>query len=197
MVERVMNDLPVLCRVGLRGTWEIDIWARARRNCYVLKFLCKQMGSLTVLVVVGQQHVLVVVLACVLPPLPQAVVLPPIQADDSLGAVVSEERVDGDDFVTGLGIPKAGAEVVVVAVESVQLLPVSEKGLDGFVSLEEKGFLFSSWGDSAVYWIRADFNVTVLVGDVEAPADIGYDMSRNRVLIPLFRANELRLREVR
>ncbi len=81
--------------------------------------------------------------------------------------------------------------------ERLQLLPVSEMGLDGFVSLEEKGFLFSSWGDSAVYWIRADFNVTVLVGDVEAPADIGYDMSRNRVLIPLFRANELRLREVR
>jgi hypothetical protein len=81
--------------------------------------------------------------------------------------------------------------------ERLQLLPVSEMGLDGFVSLEEKGFLFSSWGDSAVYWIRADLNITVLVGEVESPADIGYDATRNRVLIPLFRANELWMREVR
>lgn len=81
--------------------------------------------------------------------------------------------------------------------ERLQLLPASEMGLDGFVSLEENGFLFSSWGDQAVYWIRPDFNVTVLVAEVEAPADIGYDVGRNRVLIPLFRANELRIHEVR
>ena len=34
------------------------------------------------------------------------------------------------------------------------MLPPSEMGLDGLVSLEEKGFLVSSWGDSTVYWIQ-------------------------------------------
>jgi sugar lactone lactonase YvrE len=81
--------------------------------------------------------------------------------------------------------------------ERLQLLFPSEMGLDGIVSLEERGFLFSSWGDSTVYWIHSDGTVSPLVEKVEAPADIGYDAVRNRVLIPLFRANELMLLEVR
>ena len=81
--------------------------------------------------------------------------------------------------------------------ERLQLLFPSEMGLDGIVSLEERGFLFSSWGDSTVYWIHSDGTVSPLIENVEAPADIGYDAIRNRVLIPLFRANELMLLEVR
>ncbi|MCJ7627470.1 MAG: hypothetical protein MUO50_03680 [Longimicrobiales bacterium] len=81
--------------------------------------------------------------------------------------------------------------------ERLQLLFPSEMAIDGIVSLEERGVLFSSWGHSTVYWIHPDGTVSPLVENVEAPADIGYDASRNRVLIPLFRANELLLREVR
>jgi hypothetical protein len=69
--------------------------------------------------------------------------------------------------------------------------------LDGLVSLEERGFLFSSWPDSAVYWTTPDGTVSPLVEGVEAPADIGYDAQRNRVLIPLFQDDELLIREVR
>ena len=78
-----------------------------------------------------------------------------------------------------------------------QLLFPSEMGIDGVVSLGERGFLFSSWADSAVYWLRADGTVAPLVEGVEAPADIGYDASRDRVLIPLFRANEVMILEVK
>jgi len=81
--------------------------------------------------------------------------------------------------------------------ERLQLLFPSEMGLDGIVSLEERGFLFSSWGDSTVYWIHSDGTVSPLIEKVEAPADIGYDAIRNRVLIPLFRGNELIFLEVR
>jgi sugar lactone lactonase YvrE len=81
--------------------------------------------------------------------------------------------------------------------ERLQLLFPSGMGLDGIVSLEERGFLFSSWGDSAVYWIHADGTVSPLVQEVEAPADIGFDAGRNRVLIPLFRADALKILEVR
>lgn len=81
--------------------------------------------------------------------------------------------------------------------ERVPLLPPSDMQLDGLVSLEEWGFLFSSWEDGAVYWTTPDGNITVLVDGLEAPADLGYDAGRNRVLIPLFRGNELLIREVR
>jgi len=81
--------------------------------------------------------------------------------------------------------------------ERLQLLFPSKMALDGLLSLEERGFLFSSWGDSAVYWIHADGRVAPLVENVEAPADIGFDATRNRVLIPLFREDALRFREVR
>ena len=81
--------------------------------------------------------------------------------------------------------------------ERIQMLFPSGMGLDGIVSLEERGFLFSSWGDSAVYWIHPGGTVAPLVEGLEAPADIGFDATRSRVLIPLFRANELRILEVR
>lgn len=81
--------------------------------------------------------------------------------------------------------------------ERLQLLSPSGMALDGLVSLEERGFLLSSWGDSAVYWIQADGTVSPLVEGVEAPADIGFDAKRNRVLVPLFHGNALRFREVR
>jgi len=81
--------------------------------------------------------------------------------------------------------------------ERLQMIFPSEMGLDGIVCMEEKGFLFSSWGDSAVYWIHSDGTLTALIEDVETPADLGYDATRNRVLIPLFRSSELMILEVR
>ena len=81
--------------------------------------------------------------------------------------------------------------------ERLQLLPPSDMQLDGIISLADQGFLISSWGDSTVYWIHSDGTVSPLIENLDAPADIGYDAFRNRVLIPLFRRDELILREVR
>jgi sugar lactone lactonase YvrE len=81
--------------------------------------------------------------------------------------------------------------------ERIQLFPPSQMQLDGFVSLEEWGFLFSSWGDSAVYWTTPDGNILTLVENVESPADLGYDAGRNRALIPLFMGDALMIVEVR
>ena len=81
--------------------------------------------------------------------------------------------------------------------ERLQMIFPSEMGLDGIVCLEERGFLFTSWGDSAVYWIHSDGTVSALVENVETPADLGYDAIRNRALIPLFRSDELLILEVR
>jgi len=65
--------------------------------------------------------------------------------------------------------------------------------LDGLVLLPNGDALISSWEAQAVFHRGADGHVMTLVSDVEAPADIGYDTRRNRVLIPLFQGNAVEI----
>jgi sugar lactone lactonase YvrE len=72
----------------------------------------------------------------------------------------------------------------------------SNRQIDGIVILPD-GFAFSSWGDSAVYYVPfAGGTLTSLVTGIEAPADIGYDSRRNRLLIPQFMANKVLIRDL-
>jgi len=69
--------------------------------------------------------------------------------------------------------------------------------LDGVVWLPDGSLLVSSWEARAVYRLTITGSWAVAVDSVEAPADIGYDSRRQRVLIPLFTANEVRTVSVR
>lgn len=73
------------------------------------------------------------------------------------------------------------------------VMPASERQIDGIEMMDDGGFLMSSWGDQAVYRVGGDGSVSQVLSDVDAPADIGYDRERNRVLVPLFNANEVRV----
>ncbi len=64
-------------------------------------------------------------------------------------------------------------------------------GLDGLLKLADGRFIISSWGGSAIYALNQDNTYTVLMDSVDAPADLGFDSKRNRVLIPLFRENKI------
>ncbi len=55
----------------------------------------------------------------------------------------------------------------------------------------EGGFLYSSWGAEAVYHVTSLGQKIPVVEGVDAPADIGYDIGRERVLVPLFNQNEV------
>ena len=59
---------------------------------------------------------------------------------------------------------------------------------DGVEVLPDGRVLVSSWADSAVHVIT-NGRMRKLVSGIAAPADIGYDVRRDRVLIPLFNAN--------
>jgi hypothetical protein len=72
----------------------------------------------------------------------------------------------------------------------------SNRQLDGIVFTNDGGFLFSAWGDSSVYRVSAGGQVERWATGLEAPADIGYDPKRNRVLIPLFNQNAVVIRDV-
>lgn len=57
--------------------------------------------------------------------------------------------------------------------------------LDGVVVVDGS-LLVSSWEGKAVYRVGSGAQYSTVVDGVEAPADIGYDRKRQRVLIPLF-----------
>ncbi len=62
----------------------------------------------------------------------------------------------------------------------------SQMQLDGIVVLPNGRMLMSSWGDSCIYELSPSGDTQCIISDVAAPADIGADAGRNRVLIPLF-----------
>jgi hypothetical protein len=58
--------------------------------------------------------------------------------------------------------------------------------LDGLVLLDDGTFLVSSWEGKAVYRGPATGPFQTVLDNVNAPADIGYDSKRNRLLVPHF-----------
>jgi hypothetical protein len=63
--------------------------------------------------------------------------------------------------------------------------------LDGIVVLEDGSMLISDWETQAVYLLAGNGIATQVGGDVEAPADIGFDAKRGRVLVPSFTADKV------
>jgi hypothetical protein len=77
------------------------------------------------------------------------------------------------------------------------LLPPSDLDLDGIVGLDDGTILVSSRARSAVLAVDTAGRITTLVGNMDTPGDIGYDSLRNRLLIPLFRSDAIRIRSLR
>ena len=67
---------------------------------------------------------------------------------------------------------------------------------DGIEFTPEGSYVYSSWGDSAVYQVDAVGATAVVLESVENPADIGYDATRSRVLVPLFTSNQVIIAEL-
>lgn len=91
---------------------------------------------------------------------------------------------------TVLRVPLGGA-----APDTLATLPAGQ--LDGIVRTSDGAFLVSSWEGSAVYRIGADGTVSTFAENLEAPADLGYDARRQRLLVPLFNGNRIEVRAVR
>jgi sugar lactone lactonase YvrE len=118
--------------------------------------------------------------------------------NDRVVAVTKDPTLGGPNGITvgsrGILVASFGSgEVYRLDAEGARtgVMPASERQFDGIVMLPDGGFLVSSWGDQAVYRIGGDGSVTKAMEDVEAAADIGYDATRNALLVPLFMANQL------
>ncbi|WP_461520035.1 SMP-30/gluconolactonase/LRE family protein [Porticoccus sp.] len=64
-------------------------------------------------------------------------------------------------------------------------------GLDGLIKINDSQFAISSWGGSAIYIFNRDGTFSTLAESLDAPADLGVDTKRNRLLIPLFKQNKV------
>jgi sugar lactone lactonase YvrE len=81
------------------------------------------------------------------------------------------------------------------AVTTIATLPGGQ--LDGVVAIGDGTLLVSSWEAQSVFRISADGRITAVAENIEAPADIGWDAQRHRLLIPLFMGNRIEIRELR
>ena len=125
---------------------------------------------------------------------------------DSAGGALARST----DLGNPNGIAVEPRRVVVVSFGSGELYQITTRGektpilppdpdrqLDGVVFTSDGGMLFSSWGDSAVFRVAPNGTTSRLYEHLTAPADIGYDARRNRVLIPLFMDNRVLIRDAR
>ena len=121
-----------------------------------------------------------------------------LPARDSLTVVAMDPSLGSPN---GIAVSGQGALVVTygtgeayrvdTAGERTPVLPPSRRQFDGVEILPDGGFLATSWADQCVYRVGADGVLTKAIEGVEAPADLGYDARRNRVLVPLFNANRV------
>lgn len=69
-------------------------------------------------------------------------------------------------------------------------------GLDGIVMVGDE-LLITSWGGKAIYRGKLGGEFKEAFGELEAPADIGFDTKRNRVLVPRFQGNAVEAYELK
>jgi len=92
----------------------------------------------------------------------------------------------------GIVVATAGSDAVYLLDEDGERLDIAKLptgSLDGIVETKDGRLLVSSWDGSAVYAISPDGEITTAAEDLPAPADIGWDAGRGRLLVPLFNDN--------
>jgi sugar lactone lactonase YvrE len=119
----------------------------------------------------------------------------------------AEKIASGKDLKGPNGVDVADGKVWVVTFGANELYQIDKGkktnvttlpkgGLDGLVHLSDGSFLVSSWDGKAVYRGKPGGAFTAVVENVTAPADIGYDTKRSRLLIPHFMDNIVTIHNV-
>lgn len=98
-------------------------------------------------------------------------------------------------WVVSFGAPEMYRLDAKGAKQDVTKLP---KGmLDGIVQAADGSILVSSWEDNGVYRGKPNGEFTEAFANLKAPADIGLDKKRNRLLVPLFMDNAIEAWDVK
>jgi len=95
--------------------------------------------------------------------------------------------VDVDDDGPVVVLWRGGTKRVDPATGETTDLPAPEGGqLDGIVLMDDGSYIVSSWSAEAVLRVATDGTITPVLESVPQAADIGYDATRNRILVPTF-----------
>jgi sugar lactone lactonase YvrE len=120
----------------------------------------------------------------------------------------AEVVAKGEDLGRPNGLCADGGKVHVVTFGTGEMYAL-EKGkktevvkapkgsLDGLIDLGKGDHLVSSWEGEVVYRLDAKGNATEVVKNVKAPADIGWDSKRKRILVPRFMDNRVEVYELK
>jgi hypothetical protein len=73
--------------------------------------------------------------------------------------------------------------------EQTTIMTVPDGRFEGVTFTADGGFAYTSSVDSAVYLVDATGTIHPIVAGVDSPGDLGYDATRNRLLVPLTAAN--------
>lgn len=124
-----------------------------------------------------------------------------IGKDDKVTTVVKDKALgapngvwvgaDGTIWVVTFGTGEIFAIDPAGAKQPGQKLPKGQ--LDGVVALDGGDMLVSSWEGSAIYRGKPGGEWKAVVENVKAPADIGWDSKRGRLLLPLFMDNGVQI----
>lgn len=119
--------------------------------------------------------------------------------DDKVSAVIKGSELGGPN-----GVLIDGEDVLMVTFgrnllsridasgKVSQQVQLPKGGLDGIVAGPQGKLLISSWDGEAIYAGDFESGFQAIFSGIPSPAAIGYDASRQRVLVPVFTANELR-----
>jgi sugar lactone lactonase YvrE len=119
----------------------------------------------------------------------------------------AEKIARGKELKAPNGVETTGGNLWVVSFSANELYRLDKgkkadvttlpKGsLDGLVHMSDGSFLISSWDGKAVYRGKPHGKFTPIVENINAPADIGYDTKRGRLLIPHFMDNIVTIHNV-
>lgn len=98
--------------------------------------------------------------------------------------------VSGDSvWVVGYG---SGELYRVAAGHKTDVVKLSKGGLDGLIIFTGEAFV-SSWDGQSIFRGKLGGPFEEMLSKLPAPADIGHDLWRNRLLIPLFNDNQVRI----
>jgi DNA-binding beta-propeller fold protein YncE len=111
------------------------------------------------------------------------------------------------DLMSPNGLTFQDKDLIVVTFGGDQAYKLNDKGekseatklpagsLDGVVAIGAE-LLISSWASSSVYRGKMGSRFEVAIPELPAPADVGFDSKRKRVLVPLFKDNAVKVFEL-
>ena len=118
-----------------------------------------------------------------------------------------EKLASGDNLDHPNGVDVAGGTVRVVAFkgnaiyaikngkrEDIGFAPASQ--LDGLAHIDNDTMLVTSWEGDAIYRGSPKNGFEPVLAGIDAPADIGYDAKRHRLLVPSSGTNQVTIHEV-